>query len=166
MSDSVARFSDEISREIQTTRRMLERAPEDRFDWRPHPKSMSLGELAVHLTELLWWQTVTLDTDGFDFSVRREPRSIPDSTAELLEQFDAKAEELQQALARTRDADLSEVWTLRNGDHVILADPKCDVIRTFGISHMAHHRGQFSVYLRLLDVPVPPSYGPTADEGW
>lgn len=166
MTGSVAKFTEEVSREIQTTRRMLERAPEDRFDWRPHPRSMSLGELAVHLAELLWWQSVTLKRDEYDFSVRREPRTIPDSTAALLQDYDAKAQELLQALARTRDADLSRVWTLRNGDHVIFADPKSDVLRTFGISHMAHHRGQFSVYLRLLDVPVPPSYGPTADETW
>ena len=82
----------------------------------------------------------------------------------LLRTFDAKAAELERALASTDMADLSSRWTLRNGDHVILSDPKADVVRTFGISHMVHHRGQLSVYLRLLEVPVPPSYGPTADE--
>ncbi len=164
MSDSIASFSAELSREIQTTRRMLERAPEGRFDWRPHPRSMSLGELAAHLAEVLWWQTTTLDSDEFDIGVPRPPRSNPESSEALLKEYDAKAEELMQALARTSEADLSRAWTLRHGEHVIFASPKRDVLRTFGISHMVHHRGQFSVYLRLLDVPVPPSYGPTADE--
>ncbi len=164
MLSTLTKLITEIRREIATTRRMLERAPEDRFDWRPHPKSMSLGDLAAHLAEILWWQTVTLERDEFDFSLPRERRAIPESTAALLQTFDAKAAELERALASTDMADLSSRWTLRNGDHVILSDPKADVVRTFGISHMVHHRGQLSVYLRLLEVPVPPSYGPTADE--
>ena len=81
MSSTLTKLITEIRREIATTRRMLERAPEDRFDWRPHPKSMSLGDLAAHLAEILWWQTVTLERDEFDFSLPRERRAIPESTA-------------------------------------------------------------------------------------
>ena len=155
----------DLEQELATTRRMLERVPEEHFAWKPHEKSMSLGALAAHIANLLWWQTMTLRQDEFDLAAPQPPRTAPESRAALLREFDEKAAVLREALAQTDEAALARPWTLRRGDHVIFTMPKAAVLRSFGISHMAHHRGQLSVYLRLLDVPGPPSYGPTAHEG-
>ena len=155
----------DLERELATTRRMLERVPDEHFAWKPHERSMSLGTLAAHLANLLWWQTVTIQQDGLDFAEPQPPRTVPENRAALLQDFDEKAAVLRETLAQTDAAALARPWTLRRGDHVIFTLPKAAVLRSFGISHMVHHRGQLSVYLRLLDVPVPPSYGPTADEG-
>ena len=155
----------DLEHELATTRRMLERLPEEHFAWKPHDKSMSLGALASHIANLLWWQTTMLQQDGFDMAAPQPPRTAPESRAALLQEFDEKATVLREALAQTDEATLAQPWTLRRGDHVIFTQPKAAILRGFGISHMVHHRGQLSVYLRLLDVPVPPSYGPTADEG-
>ena len=154
----------DLEHELVTTRRMLERAPEEHFAWKPHEKSMSLGALAGHIANLLWWQTMMLQQDEFDMAAPQPPRTAPESRAALLQEFDEKAAVLREALAQTDEAALAQPWTLRSGDHVIFTQPRVAVLRGFGISHMVHHRGQLSVYLRLLDVPVPPSYGPTADE--
>lgn len=155
----------DLERELATTRRMLERVPDEHFAWKPHEKSMSLGTLAAHLANLLWWQTATLEQDEFDMAAPQPPRTVPESREALLREFDEKAAVLREALAQTDEAALARPWTLRRGDHIIFTQPKAAILRSFGISHMVHHRGQLSVYLRLLDVPVPPSYGPTADEG-
>ena len=154
----------DLERELAITRRMLERVPEEHLAWKPHEKSMSLGTLAAHLANLLWWQTTTLERDEFDVAAPQPPRTAPESREALLQAFDEKAAVLREALARTDEAALASPWTLRRGDHIIFTMPKAAVLRSFGISHIVHHRGQLSVYLRLLDVPVPPSYGPTADE--
>ena len=155
----------DLERELATTRRMLERIPDEHLAWKPHEKSMTLGALAAHLTNLLWWQTITLEQDGLDFAAPQPPRTVPESREALLRAFAEKAAVLREALAQTYEAALARPWTLKHGDRVIITQPKAVILRTFGISHMVHHRGQLSVYLRLLDVPVPPSYGPTADEG-
>ncbi len=164
MNDPVSQLAEEYYREIATTRRMLARVPEDHFDWKPHPKSMTLGVLATHISELLLWQTFTLEKDEYDIAGPRPPRVVPGTTEELLRTYDGYLEKLRASFARTSPADLDLPWTLRNGDSLIFTEPKALVVRTHGIGHMAHHRGQLSVYLRLLNVPVPPSYGPTADE--
>ena len=155
----------DLERELATTRRMLERLPDEHFAWKPHEKSMSLGALGAHLANLLWWQTIILQQDELDFAAPQPPRTVPENREALLRVFDEKAAVLREALAQTDEADLARTWTLKQGDHVIISQPKAAILRSFGISHMVHHRGQLSVYLRLLDVPVPPSYGPTADEG-
>lgn len=158
-----AAFSD-VETELATTRRLLERVPADQFGWRPHEKSMTLGELAMHLVTLLHVQTATLKHDGFDLAARRPPSDPPDTTAELLAAFDRNADALRLALSETSDDDLGQTWTLRAGDKTLSATPRSTVLRHMGLSHTAHHRGQLSVYLRMLDVPLPPMYGPTADE--
>jgi len=143
---------------------MLERAPEEHYAWKPHEKSMSLGDLVAHLAHLLWWQKITLDEDELDMATPFPRRVIPENREALLQDFDTKAAALREVLDNFDVHDLAKDWTLRVGDQVFLKQPRAIIFRTFGISHMAHHRGQLSVYLRLLNVSVPPSYGPTADE--
>ena len=154
----------DLEYEIDTTRRMLERLPEEHFMWKPHEKSWSLGALAAHLANLLYWQTTILQHDEFDLAAVPTSGSIPETREELLQAFDEHAAVLSDVLDQTDDATLGYTWTLKRGDQVMFSRPKAAVLRTVGISHMVHHRGQLSVYLRMLDVPVPSSYGPTADE--
>ncbi|BFT69546.1 DinB family protein [Paenibacillus sp. P36] len=150
--------------ELATTRRILERLPEEHMAWRPHVKSMTLSGLATHLINLLNWQVAIFLYPEFDLStvpLRREPLERRD---DMLEEFDANVTKLENLLAECDELTLGEEWTLRNGDHVILRQPRAIALRTFGISHMVHHRAQLGVYLRLLDIPVPGMYGPSADE--
>ena len=153
----------DAEREMATTRRMLERLPNDSWDWQPHVKSFTLGQLACHLVDLLWWQVVTLEQPGID-TAKPWPRTSSGNRDDLLAAFDAHVETLRATFAQTREATLEEPWTLSFGEHEVFTQPKGDVLRVFGLSHVAHHRGQLSVYLRMLDVPLPPSYGPSADE--
>jgi uncharacterized damage-inducible protein DinB len=150
--------------EIATTRRMLERLPEAHFDWKPHEKSMSLGGLATHLANLLFWQRISLEQDEFDLAASSDRLTPRETRQAVLDLFDENLAALRAVLEQADETTLSEPWTLKRGDHVLFTLPKATVLRRFGISHMVHHRGQLTVYLRLLDVPVPPSYGPTADE--
>ena len=153
----------DLEHEIASTRRLLEAVPDAHLDWRPHAKSWTLGELATHVANLLRWPTMTLADDGFDLA--GSPRNPPASSRdELLRTLDGHAERLRAALATADDAHLMGAWTLRNGAHEIFSMPRLAVMRGFGISHLIHHRGQLTVYLRLLDVPVPGLYGPSADE--
>jgi uncharacterized damage-inducible protein DinB len=156
-------FAD-VDHELATTRRVLERVPDEQLGWKPHEKSMALGELATHIANLVRWQVATLREDGYDFATSPAPMRAVESREALLAMFDRNVAELHSALADVDDAALSRDWTLRHGEHVIFTRPKSLVFRSFGLSHMAHHRGQLTVYLRLLDVPLPPVYGPTADE--
>jgi len=154
----------DLERELETTRMHLSRIPSDRIGWRPHEKSWSVGELGAHLANLVNWMRWTVEGDGFDLSEPRPEREPPGSTEEILKEFD----DARAALARVwEDADdraLMEPWTLREGEREIFTMPKLAALRTFTLSHTIHHRGQLTVYLRLLDVPVPPTYGPSADE--
>lgn len=153
----------DLEREIAQTRRMLERLPEEHLAWKPHPKSMSLGGLSLHLANLLFWTITTLEQDSFDLA--GFPR-LPDptTTGVVMKHFDENAAKVRDAFARLDDAALEAPWTLRMGERVFFTVPRREVLREHGISHMVHHRGQLSVYLRLLDVPLPGMYGPTADE--
>jgi len=166
MSDAplaTATFAD-LDLELATTRRVLDRVPADRLDWRPHEKSMAIGELATHIANLLRWWKMTLTTDGFDMSQARPPSDPPTTKDGILDLWDANAAAVRELADATTDGDLSATWSLRAGEKVISADPRHLVVRRFGMSHVVHHRGQLSVYLRLLDVPVPSIYGPSADE--
>lgn len=154
----------DLDHEIATTRRVLERVPDEHYGWKPHDKSWTVGELCAHLQNLLFWHRLILEQDGFDMAATPPPRTVPESRDELLRLFDEQKAALDETVARTDDAALGRTWTLRRGDQVIFAQPKAAVLRGFGISHMVHHRGQLSVYLRLLDLPVPAIYGPSADE--
>ncbi|UUZ79040.1 DinB family protein [Paenibacillus sp. P26] len=150
--------------ELAITRRILERLPEEHMTWKPHAKSMTLGGLSTHMINLLNWQVAIFLYPEFDLSTvphRREPLV---RRVEVLEEFDANVVKLEKLLAECDEKTLGEEWTLRNGDHIILRKPRAIALRTFGLSHMVHHRAQLGVYLRLLDIPVPGLYGPSADE--
>lgn len=156
----------ELDQEMATTRRLLEIVPEADAAWKPHPKSMSLGELAVHLSNLLYWGMVTVRDEGFDVKPVGQPGWTPpkfDSTAGNLRIFDANLAEVKGVLAVASDEALLQPWSLRAGAEVYFTMPKAVVWRTFVMNHLVHHRGQLSVYLRLRDVPLPSIYGPTAD---
>lgn len=154
----------DLERELATTRRVLDRVPDAHLDWRPHEKSMTLGGLATHIANLLSWQQAILHAEEYDFATAPPPRRSLPSRDEVLALFDENAEALKGGLAESDDARLRERWTLRHGEHVIVEAPRAAVLRSTILSHIIHHRGQLTVYLRLLDVPVPPVYGPTADE--
>ena len=154
----------EFDREAAVTRRVLERVPEDRLSWQPHAKSMSLARLAGHITELPAWGPTILQQDDFDFAAAGYEPFIPQSRDELLASFEAAVEKLHGSAAGVPDERLFQTWRLRRGEEVVLEMPAVAALRGFILSHSIHHRGQLSVYLRLLDVPVPAIYGPSADE--
>ena len=154
----------EFDREISITRRLLERVPDDRLSWKPHPKSMSLGGLATHLSNLPWWGEMTLTQSEFDTAANGRQADAT-SRSQILETFDRNASATRAALSGKSDAEFMAPWALKNGSQTIFSMPKAVVWRSFVLSHLVHHRGQMSVYLRLLDLPVPSIYGPSADEG-
>lgn len=164
-NDSVTRllFAD-VEQELASTRRVLERIPDEHLSWRPHEKSMTLGGLGTHIANLVRWSVSMLVDTEYDLLAAPSPMTPARSGAELLSTFEANAAELRAALAGIDDTALSVLWTLRHGEHVVFSAPRAVVFRSAGFSHMAHHRGQLTVYLRMLDVPLPPVYGPTADE--
>lgn len=156
----------EFDHEMANTRRLLEVVPAADAEWRPHAKSFSLGELAAHIATLPMWGRVTLQQPELDLGSPANAsldRVRFATAAELLEQFDRHVREAREALASTSDAAMGETWTLKNGGTTVFALPRAAVLRGFVLSHMIHHRGQLSVYLRLRDVPLPALYGPTAD---
>ena len=154
----------EFDHEIAITRKLLERVPDDRLAWKPHAKSMSLGGLATHLTNIPWWGEVTLARTEFD-TAGVDRQSEATSRHQLLDTFDRNATTTRALLAGKTDAELMAPWALKRGDQTIFSLPKAAVWRSFVMSHMVHHRAQLGVYLRLLDIPVPSMYGPSADEG-
>ncbi len=163
MSTIADRFAAELKHEAGVARKLLERIPTEKFDWKPHEKSMTMGRLATHIVELIWWPQDIIAKPEFDFS--SNTRSFnPQTNAELLELFDKNLQSTIGSISTTSDEHFQENWTLRMGDHVILSMPRSQVIRTVILNHLIHHRGQLSVYLRLNDIPVPSIYGPSADE--
>ena len=156
----------EFDHETATTRTLLERVPEAKGDWKPHVKSMSLGQLAMHIANLPQWASITLERAEFDMNPPDGPRvTTPpfQNTSNLLQVYDANLARARALLARTTDAELMAQWTLKNGGKGMFNMPRVAVFRSFVLNHAVHHRGQLSVYLRLLDVPLPSIYGPTAD---
>lgn len=154
----------ELQHEAKTTRRILERVPEESFAWKPHAKSMSLGRLAAHVAELPELIIPALKQDEFDFGSGDFKPFAPQTTAELLERFDRNIAAAAEALQQQPDERMGDKWKLKSGDHVLFELPRAMVVRFVGLNHVVHHRGQLSVYLRLLDVPLPSIYGPSADE--
>jgi uncharacterized damage-inducible protein DinB len=152
----------EYDQELATTRSLLERIPGKDAKWRPHPKSMPLGDLAVHVAALPWWLEVTLTTRQLDLATLDRPPAFTTVEA-LLAYFDRNTVAGRAALAAANDADFAVPWSLRTGDQVHFTVPRAAVVRSFVLSHLIHHRAQLGVYLRLRDVPLPPCYGPTAD---
>ena len=156
----------EFDHEMGTTRRVLDRVPEQEFAWKPHEKSMSLGQLAGHVANIPFWCTATLRADSLDLATLGEEAKpkAPASRADLLKGFDERVAAARAILVTTTDAEMMAPWSLKSGDHVFFTMPRVSTLRSFVMNHLIHHRGQLSVYLRLKNVPVPPIYGPTADE--
>jgi uncharacterized damage-inducible protein DinB len=154
----------ELDHETAVTRRLLERVPDDAFEWRPHERSMSLGRLATHVAELVRWGNVILDKDSYDYVEKTGPGRTEPSRSHVLELFDRHVADVRRNLAARTDAELFGPWAMRSGGRVVMSMPKIAALRRFLLNHLVHHRGQLSVYLRMRDVPLPPIYGPSADE--
>lgn len=153
----------EFDQEMATTRRLLERVPDDKGSWKPHPKSFPLAHLGQLVAGMPGWITRTLREPSIDLATG--PRYSMETTATLLAEFDRNVKSAREALASVTDAQLDEPWSLTMGDKVLMTTPRGPTARQH-LNHLIHHRGQLSVYLRELDVPIPSIYGPTADEGW
>lgn len=153
----------ELDQEAATTRKMLAVVPNDKYDWRPHPKSMSIRQLATHIGELPGWVTMTLQTDELDFAANPYQQEKIDNTSDLLAYFEQSYASGKAALEKATEDQLLENWTLRNGEEIYSVSTKAEVIR-MAFSQIVHHRAQLGVFLRLLDVPIPGSYGPSADD--
>lgn len=153
----------EWEHEMNSTRKLLQSVPFENGDWKPHEKSMTLKRLATHVAEIPNWLSVTLDTTELDFA-KGYTANNPANKEELLALFDKCAAESTEKLRNADDENFRSNWTMRNGDHVYFTMPKTAVARSFAMNHLYHHRGQLTVYLRLLEIPVPGLYGPSADE--
>jgi len=153
----------EMGEEAQTTRKMLERIPNDKFDWQPHQKSMTVRQLATHLAELPSWVSLTIDTSELDFAASPYTPTITNTTTELVDLLEKSLAEARAGLEKTNEDELVKTWTLRNGDQIYSTSQKVEVIR-MAFCQIVHHRAQLGVFLRLLDVPIPGSYGPSADD--
>lgn len=154
----------DLDNEVSRTRRMLEMFPAEHNDWRPHEKSMPLAKLASHVAELPRFATAIVTTDSMDFMKGEYVSHSCNSKAEILDLFDSSVESLRSALRDADAASLARPWTLRNGERVVGTGPKGVLVRDFAINHMVHHRAQLGVYYRLLGLPIPGLYGPSADE--
>lgn len=154
---------EEMELEAKTTRKMLERVPNDKYDWRPHPKSMTIRQLATHIAELPSWIPLTLTTDELDFADNPYTPQVITDTPALLEYFEKTLSEGKDSLQKAEEEQLDDLWTLRNGEEIYSTTSKAEVIRTT-YCQIVHHRAQMGVCLRLLDVPIPGSYGPSADD--
>ena len=155
----------EFDQEVAGTRRVLSLVPDEHATWKPHEKSFSLGSLASHLANMPFWGIVTLTLPELDLEspAAQDGREPFSTTSALLERFDAKLVECRSALATSSDDAMQAMWTLKLGSVVFFTMPRIAVLRTTVLNHMIHHRGQLTVYLRMLDVPLPDLYGPTAD---
>lgn len=156
-------FLGELEHEAAQTRRVLALVPADQADYKPHPKSLAIGKLAAHVVDMHNWIAVTVNTTELDFAKGYQTPPFT-TTEELVSRFDTIVSEAKAALAATNDEALGETWTLRAGEQVFLAMPRVQCLRTMVFNHIVHHRAQLIVYLRLLNVPVPGLYGPSADE--
>jgi len=156
----------EFDNEMANTRKTLERVPDDKFDWKPHEKSMAMGGLGVHLSNLPSWGALAVGSDSFDMAPGGQPVTTPplSSGAEVLATFDENVAKTREAIAGASDEELFKPWSLMSNGNTLLTMPKIAVLRNFVMNHMIHHRAQLGVYLRLNDLPVPSIYGPSADE--
>ncbi len=159
-----ADFLAELKQEAVVTRQLLESVPFDQKDFKPHERSEALGRLAIHVVEIIaWWSSCLNDTelDFIDF----EPKAI-ESSEELLIYFDELLKAAEQDLEKATEEDFKKNWSMRYGDTIYFTLPVKQVMRTFCMNHLIHHRAQLGVYLRLLDIPIPGAYGPSADEAY
>ncbi|GAB3561845.1 hypothetical protein GCM10027578_03240 [Spirosoma luteolum] len=153
----------ELASEAATTHTMLSRIPADQFDWRPHPKSMTMLNLATHIAELPGWVAMAFTLDGVDFATTPYTPTPIRSVDELLALQERSRADAQAQLEQADEASLADPWTLRNGDVLLQQYTRYSAVR-MAFSQISHHRAQLGVYLRLLDIPIPGSYGPSADE--
>jgi len=160
---SIALLRHEFQEEMDKTRKILSSIPEDKLGWKPHDKSSALGKLAMHIGNNPIWVGAILGGTEFDFNNRLPTPPAPDSKSIILEHFERKVAEATKALEAADDAALDEIWTCKQGEVVYFNVPRGAAVRNFSISHLIHHRGQLSVYLRLLDIPVHGMYGQSAD---
>lgn len=156
-------FLKELKNESLTTRKMLERIPSDKLDWKAHPKSMSIKQVATHIAELPGWIPMVLTTEELDFATMNYQPANFDNTQEILDLFNSSEEMAESHLIPANEEKLPVKWKLRTGDQIHSNDSKAEVIRMV-LNQIVHHRAQLGVYLRLLDIPIPGSYGPSADE--
>jgi uncharacterized damage-inducible protein DinB len=152
----------EIEQEAKVTQRVLDRVPEDKLTWKPHPKSSSLGQLAMHIAVGQGRLAEIISKDTHEIGNMSQPQ--PGNRKEILEAFSQSTAEALGTLKKLSDSQLMAMWTLTKGGKVVLSAPRVGVIRSILMNHFYHHRGQLSVYLRMLDIPVPSIYGPSADE--
>ena len=153
----------EMEQEAQTTRKMLSRVPDDKYDWKPHPKSMTIRQLSTHIAELPTWVTMVLHTNELDFATAPYNPVLINNTKELMDYFEKSLEDGRSNLAKAKAEDLEPTWVLRNGKDIYSSSSRAEFIRTT-YCQIVHHRAQLGVYLRLLDIPIPGSYGPSADD--
>ena len=154
----------EYQHEGAQTRKVLERVPEEHFAWKPHDKSMTLGELASHLSDIPTWVRATMKQDEFNFDMKGYVPYKAASVKQILEDYDAKLKDALDAMAGTPDPDMMKTWKMTMDGQPLFEMPRVAVLRNMMFNHAIHHRAQLGVYLRLLDVPLPQLYGPTADE--
>ena len=157
-------FIAELKHETALTKKMLERVPLEKADWKPHEKSMTIGRLATHIAENVKWISDIIHIDDFDFATKSFKSYSAASSDELLKIFQDNLDAAIHDLSSMTDDDFNKKWIVRAGEKIMYNTPKKVAIRGWGFSHQIHHRGQLSVYLRLLDIPVPGMYGPSADE--
>ena len=156
-------FLNELQHESANTRKLLEAVPFDKADFKPHEKSMTLKRLAIHTAEITGWWKECLTMDELDFAKGDHKPNDFNSSEELLAYFDKLVANAVKIISETPDEEYLKPWTMRSGETIYFTMPKAAVIRMWCMNHLYHHRGQLTVYLRLLDIPVPPSFGPTAD---
>ncbi|MDB5191541.1 MAG: hypothetical protein JWQ96_1104 [Segetibacter sp.] len=155
-------FKKQFISEGATTRNMLSRVPDDQFNYKPHEKSMEMKSLVTHIADLPGWIHMAFTTDELDFAQPYDQLQV-NNNAELMAYFEKRYNDGLSALVPENEALLDKIWTLRNGDKIYSADPKIEIIK-MSLSQQIHHRAQLGVYLRLLNIPIPGSYGPSADE--
>jgi uncharacterized damage-inducible protein DinB len=156
----------EFDREMGLTHQLLERVPNEKASWKPHPKSFSLGDLSLHIANLPTWAVSTMKQTEFDVNPPGGSSFVPpkfESVAATLKTLEENVKTTRGVIASATDGELMVMWTFKNGGKTVFSMPRIAVLRSFVMNHMIHHRGQLTVYLRELDVPLPQIYGPTAD---
>jgi uncharacterized damage-inducible protein DinB len=156
-------LSAELQQQAANTKKLLERIPGDNLTWKPHEKSTQIGRLGMHIAELPNSITRALESTGIDFAAVPFKPVFPNTTAEILDTFDKSLAKAVEALGKASDKDMEVIWKARRGEQVIYEMPRAAVVRRT-LEHAIHHRGQLTVYLRLLNIPVPGTFGPSADE--
>ena len=163
MNPIVAFFENQVRAEAEITRKFLKIIPEDKYNWKPHPKSMSVERLATHIAELPGWVPMAIDTEVLDFAANDYKPTPSKNNREMQELFEANLKKALESLSKTNDDFLQNTWIMKNGDQIYMTSTKEEVIR-MAMSQTIHHRAQLGVFLRLLNCPIPGTYGPSADE--